>query len=40
MVAIADAVVITWRRFGTSTAVPRLMSVRSAMRLSQIQMSS
>ena len=40
IVAMADAVVITWRRFGTSTAVPTLMSVCSAMRASQIQMSS
>ena len=40
MVAMADAVVITWRRLGTSTAAPKLISVCSAMRASQIQMSS
>jgi len=39
-VAIADAVVITWRRLGTSTAVPMSRSVCSATCAIQIQMSS
>ncbi len=39
-VAMADAVVITWRRLGTSTAVPRSISVCSASRPNQIQTSS
>ena len=40
-VATAEAVVITWRRFGTSTAVPSPMrEVRSAINARWIQMSS
>jgi hypothetical protein len=41
IVAIAEAVVITWRRFGTITAVPRpIRSVASAISARCAQTSS